>query len=347
MGSTISYIRDVLQGPDARDYRKNTERVYEVKGVSRRRELQFLEPKLFCYAFPQHFGVSSPSMQQKLDVHVINAGGRASYNTVVKVVKPNNISLFKQNLTLQPGETKTLNLLLNNNDLIQGYQIICFDPLHDPVSSALIPLAKPGDGNYLINANSNPPTNWHAYSSIGGLMRPVPFSRTWQIQNRNPTPAQGALPLGPGFARGYFATRSVNMLPGVRNYSAELHQELVLSSLNFTPEFNRFLSNGDLLASLQAFVHVEETPIPAKAKIRVDFFDHSNALIKNFETSNPSVPGVWQRQTAAISIPAQTAKIVFRLIAAKIVKSNSGNAYFDALHLSITHRNVFYQKGLI
>jgi hypothetical protein len=347
--NTLNYIRRVLTGPTAARYRKNTRRRYSHRGRPGTRDLQFVRPRLYCYGFPQHFSSmpASQPMQETIFARVTNAGAGTSYNTVVKLIttEQNNVTgSGKQTITLQAGETRDLTFSMSSIERVHRYQLVCFDPLHDPVMSSIPPTAIPAQGNYLKHAvNPAFPTffqSWQPYyRDAAGNLVPVPgiahlelqVEGGWQVQKG--APPKSILTLQPD--QSYFAA-------GTLWPYSELRQEVNLAGLDEATSFQRFLEAGDLLAGVDAYVRTASAHVDAT--VGLDFLAANGDVLTSFQTPEPGSINVWHRNTATVSVPAKTARIVYKLIreqAPAVSLESAFDAYFDELYLTLTHRNVF------
>lgn len=347
--NTINYIRRALTGRTAARYRKNTTQTYSYRGRPRTRDLQFVRPRLYCYGFPQHFSSmpASQPMYETIFARVTNAGAGTSYNTVVKLITTggqNATGTTKQTITLQPGETRELTFSMSSMEGVHRYQLVCFDPLHDPVMSSIPPAAIPAQGTYLKNA-VNPAfpsffSSWQPYyRDTAGNVVPLhgigylemQGEKGWQVQKENPP--KSILTFQPD--RSYFAAGTL------WSYS-ELHQEVDLADLIEGTSFRKFLEAGDLLAGVDGYVRTAN--IHVDATIGLDFLAANGDVLTSFQTPKPESINAWHRNTATVSVPAKTARIVYKLIreqAPKVSLVNAYDAYFDELYLTLTHRNVF------
>lgn len=343
--ATLKRITALLRGREARRLRRPVTRSYTVKGRRRRRPRSHLRPRLLCTAFPEHFTTmpASQPMSETVTVRVTNAGSGASHHSVVKLIatgsNPHDGWSQKERLTLQAGQQKELTFGFSAVEKSRRYQILVFDPLHDPVALALLPQVVPPRNSILENAvdpklSPTNPGNWIIphwapfHEEGGGLVASTPGSM-WTLQTGAPGPARISL----------MPDRSHFRVQPTAPYT-ELRQEVEVAQLNLAGPFPDLLEAGDLLLSLDGYIRRSGGSAPSQATIGLDLLSAGGALLAGYESPSPTVTDQWQRIVAALAVPPGTARVRVRLTCRRS-GSSAAPVTFDDLFLALTHRNIF------
>lgn len=278
-----------------------------------KRNLQFLEPKLYCSAFVSSAYILMPRRLRSANVTVSNFGIATSHKTVLSIDIPNK-DIRRMILIVGSGGNKQVNhyLPLTFSSPVLA-QITCFNPLHDPLDTSLIDQIKALD----VHTNSikfNETANW----------REEPNLSTWKFTKPR---------IGSSYVSTSSATKSHSYL------EQEVHVPVKLFSKSF-------FINGDMIVNYAVPVFIEDSSRPAKAHIEIDLKDkNNNSLLPNpVKSTIVTIKNTLTELSGFVKLLPSTRKITLRLVVNKSTTSidSSGNARFHYPFMNITHRQICF-----
>lgn len=350
------HLQNTFASQTSNQLRRPFSETYWYKNQRRERPLQFLRPELYCYAYPR-YSTTEPSSQPKIEyitARIVNAGGAPSTNTVIQMVgyeegeriRPGS-RFTTRRVRLQAGQAHTETFAFSTIERMRFYQLVCFDPLHDPVTQMAITQMQPvSRDNILSNAVDPIPlgvrnkiTDWDEFTQHNnGSWQPATMN-SWLLAASNPNP-------GTSVSQRYFAAGSAT--PS----ASQLRQTITISNLNLGEQMLSYLDSGNLRATLDGFVYLNGNARAMRGQIELNFLAANGTLLHSFTSPNPTQRNIWIRINGSVAVPSGTAQIVCKLIAVRqnpISNRTNTRSYplpfnsicFDELFLQLTPRNIY------